>query len=94
MMKDTENMLMDEELSIVNGSTGKKCLSKKAIDKLCDKIEQLDVDPQSKKRELTNVRCSRGNIKILKEHFLSLSRMNHKWSEIYRYIHELEWYDV
>ena len=93
MTKDTEKMLTDEELNMVNGGANKRCLSKAAIKKLCNKIEELDVDPNEKRTALNSVRMCFGNIKTLKEYFLSLSRVNHKWSEIYIYIQNLAYYD-
>ena len=56
MTKDKEKMLTDEELNTVNGGANKRCLSKAAIKKLCNKIEELDVDPNEKRTALNSVR--------------------------------------
>lgn len=55
--------------------------------------ERPNVDPKEKKTALDSVRKSFGNIKVLKEYFQSLSRVNHKWSEIYIFIQNLAYYD-
>ena len=49
MTKDTEKMLIDEELNEVSGGFYyKEKLSGKDIDKLCNKIDQLNVDSATK----------------------------------------------
>ena len=90
MTKDTEKLLMDEELNeVAGGYRYKERLSISDMNKLCDRINQLNVNSETKKAAIIFIKCSGGDFHELVKYFLSLTHVDHKWDDIYIYLHEL-----
>lgn len=90
MTKDTEKMLIDKELNEVSGGFYyKEKLSGKDIDKLCNKIDQLNVDSATKRSAILFVNCSGGNFRMIEQYLHSLADSDYKWVDIYVYFMNL-----